>query len=446
MDCSICCNKFNNSRHSKVFCNGCEDDSVACKTCCQTFILNSNTDPSCMFCNTKWDRQFMNENLTKTFVNKDLKIFTEKLFLERQISLLPETQKDAILEKRCIELDNQIILVKKEKSRLKKLMNEQADILNAHYLERARLRYGTSTQDTSKENFTVKCPTNDCKGFLDSKHFCDICETQYCKMCMEIKQEGHVCNEDTKATIQAIKKDAKPCPGCGEMISKIDGCDQMWCVKCHVQFSWKTGATMNGFNHNPEYFRWMRDSGQTIQRTVDPLDARNRQFLCGRELDARIIRNIIVNLFPHGGTPMRLLEIYRFYRHIQGVHFGVRDSEHSLKQLRIKYLLNITTKEFWQKEIQKIDKQDNKEKAYENIWRLLETVLENIMERVLEYDRDQVGQEKYIKLAEEGENFRKYINSCFIKVSDTYSSSTSPGVNENWREHSNLKKYNKTKN
>ena len=41
-DCSICCEKFNNSTCKKVECKGCDIEDAACRKCCQTFILNSN--------------------------------------------------------------------------------------------------------------------------------------------------------------------------------------------------------------------------------------------------------------------------------------------------------------------------------------------------------------------------------------------------------------------
>ena len=60
------------------------------------------------------------------------------------------------------------------------------------------------------------------------------------------------------ATAKMIKDSSRGCPGCGERISKIDGCDQMWCPSCHVAFSWRTGEIENGRIHNPHYYQWMR--------------------------------------------------------------------------------------------------------------------------------------------------------------------------------------------
>ena len=69
-----------------------------------------------------------------------------------------------------------------------------------------------------------------------------------------------------------MKKDTKPCPKCGQLIHKINGCDQMWCPGCKTPFSWRTGEIERGHVHNPEYYRWMRETGQNIGR--DPLDER----------------------------------------------------------------------------------------------------------------------------------------------------------------------------
>ena len=213
-----------------------------------------------------------------------------------------------------------------------------------------------------------KCPSQGCNGFLDAKYFCTLCDTKFCRHCMEVKEEDHICNEDTKATIQAIKKEAKPCPGCGEMISKIDGCDQMWCVKCHIQFSWKTGSQITGYNHNPEYFRWMRETGQEINR--NPLEL-NRQVMCGVTLDDYTITRIVSNVFHNDrNTVINFQLLYRFYRHVEyKLVYAHHDenNENELRNLRIKYLLGDITKDQWKRTLQQIDKKTKKIIAYNNI-------------------------------------------------------------------------------
>lgn len=446
MDCSICCEKFNKSNHLQVVCKGCETEDSACRTCCQTFILSGTQDPMCMFCKTSWDRDFINKNLTKKFVDKDLKEFSENLFVERQVSLLPETQKDAMNEKKIRDMTHKISEANSELNRIKKMLHDQKEIIRAYNLEIYRLRSGTSTETTTN-NFTVKCPGEDCNGFLDSKYFCTLCDTKFCRHCLEEKGEDHECDEDTKATIQAIKKEAKPCPGCGEMISKIDGCDQMWCVKCHIQFSWRTGAQITGYNHNPEYFRWMRETGQQINR--NPYE-RNRQIMCGIVLDDYTITRIISNVFPNHNTVISFFQsLYRFYRHAEYKLTNLQRLENNdteLKQLRIKFLLGDISKDIWKKSLQQIDKKTKKVVSYNNIWRLVQTVLTSYMEQIITLSNENANQAEYAKIITEARDFKVYANASFISASNTFGSTSCPGIDDNWREVYNYKMYIKTKN
>ncbi len=446
MDCSICCEKFNRSSHFKVECKGCNTEDAACRTCCQTFILNGTQDPMCMFCKNPWDRDFMNNNLTKKFVDKDLKLFSENVFVERQISLLPDTQKDAIKEKQIRDLSEKINEANSELNRIKKMLHDQKEIMRAYNLEIYRLRSGTVTETTT-DNFTIKCPTEDCNGFLDSKYFCTLCDTKFCRMCMEIKGENHVCNEETKATIQAIKKEAKPCPGCGEMISKIDGCDQMWCIKCHIQFSWRTGAQITGYNHNPEYFRWMRETGQNINR--NPYEA-NRQMMCGVVLDDYTITRIITNVFPNNKNILTLFQLlYRFYRHTQ---YKLTHAEHDenndneLKYLRVKFLLRDISREQWKVKLHQIDKKTKKIIAYNNVWRLIQTVMVSYMEQIITCSNENSNAREYLKILKEAQEFKTYANASFLNACNTFGSTSCPGIDDTWREVYNWKKYLKTKN
>lgn len=441
MDCSICCEKFNKSNHSSVICKGCDNDNSACRTCCQTFILGGTRDPMCMFCKNPWDRDFMNNNLTKKFVDTDLKQFSENLFVERQISLLPDTQNDAMKYKKIKELSDKVTEANSELNRIKKMLHDQKEIIRAFNLEIIRLRSGTSTSETT-DNFSVKCPSQDCNGFLDSKYFCTLCETKFCRHCMEIKEEDHECDEDTKATIRAIKKDAKPCPGCGEMISKIDGCDQMWCIKCHIQFSWRTGAQITGYNHNPEYFRWMRETGQQINR--NPCEV-NRQIMCGVALDDYTITRIASNVFHNDkNIVMGFQLLYRFYRHVEYKLTRAQHDENNeaeLRNLRVRYLLGEITKDQWKRTLQQVDKKTKKTIAYNNIWRLVQTVMTSFMEQIITRSNENASPAEYLKIIKESRNFKVYANDSFCKACSVFGSTSCPGIDDHWREIYNYKKF-----
>jgi hypothetical protein len=443
MECSICCEKFNKSNHLRVECKGCEEPSSACRKCCQTFILSTSNDPMCMFCKTPWDRDFMNENLTQKFVNNELKLHTENTFMERQISLLPETQKAARNMRKILECSKNMEEAESELNRIKAQLYEQKELIKSYKLQIYRLRMGEDQEESSKkENFTHKCSTINCNGFLDSRYFCSLCDTKFCRHCLEIKEEDHECNEETKATIQAIKKEAKPCPGCGEMISKIDGCDQMWCIKCHIQFSWRTGQQMSGHNHNPEYFRWMRETGQQIARNPEEAP---QNLICGEVCNGRVITTIITNIFPNSPQIVGFFQhFYAFYRHTQYKLEGLGRDENlevELKTLRIKYLLKTISAEQWKKTLQQLDKKSKKEKSYKNVWRLIETVLRAYVEEIVTIRNETGCRERFIGMIKEANDFKLYINESFIKISNTFGSQTCPGVGEDWREIYNYKDF-----
>ena len=456
MDCSICCEKFNKSNHLKVDCKGCDEMKVgwACRTCCQTYITSNQKEASCMFCKSTWDREFCNENLTKKWVSGEYKMHMEDILVEQQISLLPSTQPYALRRKRQTELYRQIELTKAEISRLRDLMNDHYDTLKAYNLEIIRLHNGTTTDTTHTEtSFSHKCPSDTCNGFLDSKFVCGTCEIRICKDCMEEKKPDHICNEELKLTVKAIMKQSKPCPGCGEIISKIDGCDQMWCVKCQKQFSWRTGAILNGNNHNPEYFRYLRETGQTIA----PTPGGRIEMVCGVEITDRTVYDIIVSIFPDANTSSPVIScasstiisiftgMYRMYRHIQwdiqrNDRYAEQNCELDLRHARVDFLLNKTVKAEWKRLIQQVNKKRSKDIAYVNIWRLAGTMFESFVERIVSLSKSRSVID-FIKLAEEIMNFKQYINTQFLNSRKIYGSSSCPGITHNWRDAGNYKTY-----
>lgn len=442
MSCDICCEKFNKSTFLKVECKGCIDDKFACRTCCKTYILNSQTDPQCLFCKTVWDREFMNNFLTKKFVQTELKTHSENLFLERQMSLLPDTQRRASQIKKSRELTDKRQEIFIELQRLKDQIRSLTDVAAAYTLEINRLLDGTSSNiDSTAENFSFKCPNDKCKGFLNSKHFCNLCDTPYCKDCMCIKNKDHTCDASMKETVSYIKKSSKPCPGCGEMISKIDGCDQMWCIKCHIQFSWRTGSQITGYNHNPEYFRWLRETNQMINR--NPHEIRDCDQLNINEFELMVyLRNIFATKQSYIDY---YINVYRFYRHIQQqVRNLPRENdifENELLNLRVGYLLGDISKEIWKVTLQRIDKKNKLTTSNNNLWRLTETVLVSLLEELKNLLTSTSNILKYDELKTRLNNFKEYVNENFVKISNVFGSTTCPGIDEDWFQIYNYKEY-----
>jgi hypothetical protein len=76
-------------------------------------------------------------------------------------------------------------------------------------------------------------------------------------------QQQHQCQKDDVETVREVRKTTRPCPTCGVLISKTEGCDQMWCVKCHTTFSWKSGAISQGVVHNPHFYQERQQATRT---------------------------------------------------------------------------------------------------------------------------------------------------------------------------------------
>ena len=78
---------------------------------------------------------------------------------------------------------------------------------------------------------------------------------------------------------------------------------------------------------------------------------------------------------------------------------------------------------------------------YENIWRLVFTVLQSTFEKFAVYTREQKNPQNYKELIDECIKFKKYANNSFINVSNTFGSQTCPGISKEWRDLNNLKSY-----
>ncbi len=121
-----------------------------------------------------------------------------------------------------------------------------------------------------RRRIVMGCPASGCGGFVDTLWKCGMCDTKICKECHIVKTDTHTCNPDDMATATALAAETKPCPKCAAAISKVSGCDQMWCTQCHTTFSWNTGRVETSIVHNPHYFQWMAANGHAIPRADLP--------------------------------------------------------------------------------------------------------------------------------------------------------------------------------
>lgn len=85
---------------------------------------------------------------------------------------------------------------------------------------------------------------------------CNNCGFYKCENCLESVDDiqYHVCKDDVLANIRFIMRsdDTKQCPRCDEAISKVAGCNAMFCISCQNFFDFRSGHEIKP-QHNPHY-------------------------------------------------------------------------------------------------------------------------------------------------------------------------------------------------
>lgn len=344
--CDICCEHFNKTTHQAVKCMYTECEFRACKACMRQYILSSTGEAHCMSCKKAWPTNFLVMNLNRSFVDKEYAEHKKKLLLEREVSKLPDTMETAQISKehkdkskeertKAKKYINEMVDLEKQIQELTLKKQEQETMANRHLRaserhKRNALRPGAAENTTGaadaekkeKKRFIMPCPGAECRGFLSTQYKCELCSIHACPKCFEIigtdKNVEHTCNEDNVKSAEMIRKDTKPCPACGTRISKIDGCDQMWCVECHTAFSWNTGKIDNGRVHNPHFYQHKRNQNNGM------IPRAPGDVLCGGLCNVDQLEAGICNKMKHEeGDSVYIRETHRLpgrRRHAEAYH------------------------------------------------------------------------------------------------------------------------------
>jgi hypothetical protein len=395
-----------------------------------------------MSCKKAWNREFLNNNFTKKFIEQDLKTRREDVLLDREMSMLPATQRYVEAEIKVEKLRDEALNLQKL---IRDLQTQQHQI--AYRINRLQNGYddpednadGASTSNaTEKESqraaFVRACPVDGCKGFLSTQWKCGLCETWVCPDCHEIKGANkdapHTCNQDLVATAKMLAKDSKPCPKCGAMCTKVDGCNQVFAMCCRTVFNWKTGQIETGAVHAPDYFRWLQRSGQHVPR--NPLD-----IPCGGMPNAQEM----VRAFRLGDTPTynSLIHIYRIFVHIDRVEQHTyrpdnreRDPDFTNRDLRIKYMRNNIQKERFKVLLQQREKAREKKQEIYNVLQTAILASTDIFQRASRAaGRNGLMTLEINNILQELAELRNFINEGMSKISKRYSCMV-PHITNEW--------------
>lgn len=133
-----------------------------------------------------------------------------------------------------------------------------------------------------KAKYGRVCMNLICSGRLDSNLKCNMCQSQFCLKCEQLKRSNHQCKKEDLESIKAIKNtrvcpvckitygaDTKKCtkcnlelaklvvecPKCKTKISRHTGCNGMTCAVCGTIFDYKTGGKSLGGSFNPKVIK-----------------------------------------------------------------------------------------------------------------------------------------------------------------------------------------------
>jgi len=389
--CAVCCEQTNKGKHAIVCCPNTSCAYNACKNCVRTYLLSKSSEPHCMKCNQPWNNYFMVLNLNKSFVEGAYTEHRRQILMEREKSRMPETMNDVNnflkgeeIDETVNEIDTEIVQLHSQTRKLLEKRHELAARASA-------LKNGKHVVETERKKFIMPCPVETCRGFLSTGYKCEACKNHACPDCLEVLSEQtlHVCDEDKVKTTTLIKNTTKPCPKCGERISKIEGCDQMWCVSCHTAFSWRTGDIDNGTVHNPHYYQFQRqnNAGDAVRNPGD--------VLCGGipswfTIRRNIRQGWVIRPKPYHSAEaaehaivlskqVELLEtIHRVVTHV--THVNLQDTRQAVRtaqdfrMLRVKYILNRIDEKMMSRDICSADKKRMRDNELLHIFELFSVV------------------------------------------------------------------------
>lgn len=339
--CNICLETINKN----IICSECKYEM--CHKCTHKYFLTTYLS-KCPNCKNEWSLSFIRQNTSKIFYDKyrEHKI---NIIYEREKSLLPSLQK---LVTHIKNTQTQIDDIMKENITLK-LENKQRYLDNIILIKILKTSQQVhKTIFSPEKTFNFKCPENNCIGFVIENN-CGLCKISVCDECHCKREQGHVCDQNYVDTLKLIETDSKKCPSCNILITKIDGCDQMWCLKCHTSFDWKTLEIINKEIHNPHYIQWKntRKESPNIQELIV------------------IIRNLQL-------TQYDIAKYHKTIGMMRNLLYQYPEVSDNM-ELRLEYLLNKITEKQWKINLKKKEK---KKEYNVEICKIINSLINNIID------------------------------------------------------------------
>jgi len=396
-----------------------------------------------MKCKEEFNRKFLIENLCQSFVNGPYRKSRDELLFGTEHARLSEDMEAAALVQTSKEIKRENIRITEQ---IRKLTVQKR--ANEGKIWQAQRIIDGKEIITNKKEFIQQCPGENCNGLLSTHWRCKICSLQLCGRCHTIKGyipqgikpteafPNHVCKQEDIDSVQEIKRITKKCPTCGTSIQKSAGCDQMWCTKCHVAFSWRNlNIIRNAIIHNPHFVEykkqqlkngtavrapgdvvcggipyWSTWSTRVIHPHLPPTGANRRDRWGHRRAPVGSLANILAELWRSAGHVQNVI-VYNLRAEV------TRQSNN--RDLRIKFILGEITKDSMKQTLSRRAITKEKSQAMLHIYELINTIITENINHIL----NNPSKENCFLCINNCHNIRTYANEELKKVSILYSQS-----------------------
>ena len=450
-----------------IVCPICKFES--CKNCYKKYLVDSVSDAitlggsRCMNveCSNVFDVKFLEKTFLKKWTYGKAKgeyqwllklkyVQLEKAKIPSTIPLVPLIKQRKALRPIIYRLAQQIKVLEWEvdkaetcfdRHRFGELLEAKLERLEEKEEEKYRLEQiiyeGLGNSNTITVNYIQGCPVESCRGLINSKYKCEVCNCSICDKCRVSLNLAtlHICNPDDVETVKSLAGNTRPCPKCGAGIYKIDGCDQMFCVGCKTAFSWETGKVERGAIHNPHHFEWKRSEAGTGGIIPNGFGPNPLDGGCGVLPDYELLTDKLMIELRDFELELigRLFEFASTYS-LSSIRQGIRDHNKHLIHLRIKYISGEMGEDEWSRKVYFVYRDmkllETKYDVYDSVKTLLIEKLSDFNYSLFKDDETEDNCEKllippgavirtiYVNFIDEIERIRCYFNEVIERDYD----------------------------
>lgn len=284
MSCNICCENYNKVVRKITRCPYC--DYEVCRKCQETFILMSEK-LKCMNCDKELSRNFLNEQMQKSFISKKYNKHRGNILFEQEKALMPDTQEDAFKYKKNKEYEQQINDLQEEvDKRSGEIYKANHSLINE---KKKLLELLKSNKEIIKDVY--KCGNKECDNYICKENpLCNKCNKCTCMNCNKVYKKKHTCKRKEK------KYKYVKCCYCDDDL-QVHNKNFVYCYSC------KLFTDINEYD-NPYFYYLIQDE------TIKNMNFENKILLFKKDELKKILDTIFITMNDRNVVKRNLIYLY----------------------------------------------------------------------------------------------------------------------------------------